>query len=327
MTVSNHQTQLNFNQNTKIDESASRTFQLANVASRHVNHGLNCGTSAQGVAHCHDTPSLATIDKRNASTDPTVLTEAFPTDSIKDCPSDDQEQGVSSGISHSYGFQPTNFARTSVSTDSVSEASEWQPINTSRFMDTCEELARTTIGQRSVEEGTYGENDSEATSTKGDDDEEQEEDIEDVEAQILAEDTTHPGFDDKYFDHYGYLNYINSPYGETSSVKDENKLSPLRKQKTAKPATKCKKRNNNNGEPKVPEGACANEETEVDYSASQTFESSPADDNNQSNQIDHWKLRSGTTEPPQIGLRSPEKLTISLIHTLTNSIKYLNSQE
>ena len=75
-------------------------------------------------------------------------------------------------MSHSYGFQPTDFAKTSVSTDSVPEAPEWHPINAPRLMDTCEELARITIGQRSVEEGTYRENNSEVTSAEDDDYEE-----------------------------------------------------------------------------------------------------------------------------------------------------------
>lgn len=297
---------------TAADESTSSDSGIATAMPRHVNRGLHCGTSANDTINSNAAPSLDPIDKSTKYEEPATLVKLSPIVSPEGYSSDKRHSPAQSLISDSsHDSQLINTTNKFTYTASISKSPGWNPINAPRSVDTaCGELAQMTIGQEQIkDEHVCQESDVESL--------EDDEYKENVRTDIPIEYTPDSDLDEKYFDHYGYLNYINSQNLESGAVQNAIKASRLKSQNSARTRVKCKKRTQSYNRNFSKEGT-TKVETETNF-IDQVSDDSVTNETTQSNQAGHWVLFSGTIEPPQVGHVSPEKLTISLVYTPTNT--------
>lgn len=116
---------------------------------------------------------------------------------------------------------------------------------------------------------------------------------------MLAEDPKKPLIDDKYFDHYGYFNYLRDPNEKQIRVQAASKVNKANKGTKAQTKMSTKKHKVTNTDDAV---------TETTPNETQHHE-----------QASVWELQTGTTDTPRVSIASPSDLTISLLHEPTDT--------
>ena len=223
---------------------------------------------------------------------------------------------VHSTCSH---WQPINAIRTSKYTTGILNTSGWQPIkNNSRS-------ARGIVQTISV--ANKSSKDDSVPISPSDCQDGGELDT----TEEFNKTTSFIWLDDKYFDHYGYLNQIN---GESVKIMDVSKASAATPEKSPKNAAQIQPIANSNSEPvwtyiqRCPSSLDADstpempKRTETDAGPSKAM-SMPGDDGYEtySNPTGEWELVEGNIEPPHINNVSPQKLVIKLRNLSTAELK------
>ncbi|RMZ74490.1 hect-domain-containing protein [Pyrenophora seminiperda CCB06] len=178
----------------------------------------------------------------------------------------------------SEGWQLINGVRTSKYTTGILSTSGWLPI--SKISGTPQDL---NIAQVSQEESTVVASPSDA---------EEEREADEVDST--------PWLDDKYYDHYGYLDYVSRQ--AKSPPNDKKKLLPVDAVNTSDVPRRTKTYASLK---KLPS---AHEEDMTDMS---------------SNEAKEWELFGDSTRPPRLNFAAPTKLVIRLRNTSTSEQKTL----
>lgn len=170
-----------------------------------------------------------------------------------------------------------------------------------------------------------------------------------VDAEITGENLKDAGdslwIDEKYFDHYGYLKYVNSVDGNENDelLKVQAKLETQDRKRVqltldqflstspalgkplvfpGQPAKSFAKRLTIKGKPKIDRDPPVHDTFEIHHQAK-----AGTSDDTSSDEIGTWILLEGNVDAPRTGNVSPHKLTIKLRNTMTDERKTLTYTE
>ncbi|RAR16446.1 hypothetical protein DDE83_000011 [Stemphylium lycopersici] len=264
--------------------------------SRYANHGLNRGFTPD-KRRDQSARLLDTLYKDNEFQGRTTPDQHYhaPNSSEEDL-TELQKRMAPSSSKGSLFFQPTHPTKITRYTTHILVVLGWQTIDFRKSIEALwGQFARLNLGE---DEGG-GETSRDDRGPRIDSKNEERKSKIDEEANLLAEDPKKPLIDDKYFDHYGYFNYLRDPNEKQIRVQAASKVNKANKGTKAQTKMSTKKHKVTNTDDAV---------TETTPNETQHHE-----------QASVWELQTGTTDTPRVSIASPSDLTISLLHKPTDT--------